>query len=329
MRYRTLGTSDLEVSEIGLGCLEFGDRVPESDAARLVHASLDAGVNLFDTADRYARGRSEEALGKALQGRRHEAIVATKVGLPASPGPRRSGLTRRFVTQAVDESLRRLRTDYIDLYQVHVPDYDTPIEETVGAFEELQKAGKIRYYGHSNTPAWYLCDAQWRARQSGFSGFVSTQVKYNVIGRDAEQELFPLCRQEGIGIIAYNPLAGSFLTGMYRQDREPDADTRFGWSGLTDLKSVYTARYWSERNFQAVEALRSLWGGTQRTLAQHALAWVLGNPLVSSALVGVASVEELAEDLAAAEIVHSASEREACDRVWASVWPVRPYYTVP
>ena len=327
MRYRKLGRSGIDVSEIGIGCLEFGDRVPEADAANIVNAALDAGVNLFDTANGYARGKSEEALGKALKGRRHEAVIATKVrgqGSGGEPG----ALSRKYLMGAIDSCLNRLGTDYIDLYQVHFPDFDTPIEETMSAFEDLRRAGKIRAYGSSNFPAWYLCDAQWRAKQSGLTGFVSTQIKYNVVSRDVEQDLFPLCRQEGLGVIVYNPLAGSFLAGIYSQDREPAPDSRFGWTGLTDLRAIYKSRYWSDRNFQALEALRSLWSDSDWTMAQQALGWVLHSQTVSSVLVGVASRKELEEDLAAANIAYTPEQLADLDQVWRTVWPVQPYYVI-
>ena len=328
MRYRPLGKTGVQVSEIGLGCLEFGDRVPEADALKVVHAALDSGVNLFDTAIGYARGRSAEVLGKALKGRRHQAIIATKVRAPIGPGPNDAGLSRAYLMRAIDVSLRQLETDHVDLLQVHFPDYETPMEETLAAFEDLRRAGKVLYYGSSNFPAWYLCDAQWRARQHGYAGFATTQIKYNVMARDVEQELFPLCAQEGMGIIVYNPLAGSFLAGIYHQDREPDPATRFGHVGVSDLRAIYKKRYWSEGSFRAVERLRELWRGSGKTLAQHSLGWVLSNQQVSSALVGTANVRELEEDLAAADVMPTPEERRVCDDVWMALWPVRPYYVI-
>lgn len=326
MRYRKLGKWGLQVSEIGVGCLEYGDKVPEAEAVRVVHAALDAGVTLFDTAG-YSGGRSEEILGKALKGRRHQAVIATKVAPPRGPASDGKGFSRSYIMQCLEVSLRRLSADYIDLYQVHYPDPQTPMEETLSVFQDLIRAGKVRYAGSSNFPAWYLCNAQWLARSQGRPAFASTQVRYNLITRDVEQELLPLCRQEGIGVLVYNPLAGSFLAGIYRQDEEPAPTTRFGWrSDLVDLRPFYMKRYWWKENFEALEALRRLWKDSGKSLAQHALAWVLANPLVSSALVGPSSVRQLEEDLGAEETALSPQELQVCDEIWARLSPRMPYY---
>lgn len=296
MEYRRLGRTGLKVSHICMGCMTFGWQVDEGGSARLVGRALEAGVNFFDTANVYAEGRSEEFLGKAIKGKRDSLVIATKVRGRVGEGPNDSGLTRKHIMKAVEDSLRRLGTDYIDLYQVHSVDPETPIEETLRALDDLMHQGKVRYVGCSNFAAWQLGKALWVSDKHNLTRFDSVQPRYNLISRQIELELLPLCAEEGIGVIVYNPLAGGLLTGKYSKDVPPPEGTRFA------LRELYRSRYWHGSSFEAVERLRGIAEGSGRTMTQLALAWVLRNATVTSAIIGATSMTQLEENLAAADL---------------------------
>jgi aryl-alcohol dehydrogenase-like predicted oxidoreductase len=215
MNFRTLGHSDLEVSEIGLGCNTFGWAIDEKTSIAVIGRALDLGVNFIDTADMYDQGRSEESVGRALKGRRSQVVLATKFGYPMGDDPGDRGGSRSYVLRAVEASLRRLQTDYIDLYQFHLPDPDTPIEETLRALDDLVLAGKVRYIGCSNFSATQLREALSASSAKALASFVTTQSRYNLIDRRIERELVPVCQEHGVGVIPWGPLAGGFLTGKY------------------------------------------------------------------------------------------------------------------
>src|ERR1700741_44931 len=215
MNRRRLGTSDLEVSEIGLGCNNFGGRMDQAQTQAVVDAALEAGINFFDTADVYGGTHSEEFLGQALGKRRSQVVLATKFGLQMGDDPRAKGASRRWVTQAVEDSLRRLNTDYIDLYQLHSPDPATPIEETLRALDDLVRAGKVRYIGCSNFAAWQMVDAEWTGKHLDLHGFPSCQNEYSLLVRSVERELIPAMQKFGLGLLPYFPLASGLLTGKY------------------------------------------------------------------------------------------------------------------
>jgi aryl-alcohol dehydrogenase-like predicted oxidoreductase len=284
MQYRRLGRTGLKLSEIGLGTMMFGEKTSEPDAIRICHQALDAGVNLIDMADVYGDGESERMVGIALEGRRHEAILATKGGRRTPLG---EGLSRRYLFMAIEASLQRLRTDYIDLYQVHRWDAETPIDETLGALNDLVRQGKIRYIGCSNFAAWQLCKALWASDRGAFSRFDSIQPRYNLAYRDAEAELLPLCLSEGVGVLAYSPLAGGVLTGKYHQ-AVPEGSR--GWQNpnwqqnrLTEGARAAAARVlsWAQAN--------------GRSPGQVAIRWSLAHPAITTALVGPRTVEQWAE----------------------------------
>ncbi len=300
MRYNRLGRTGLRVSAIGLGTMMFGEKTDEHESTRIIHRALDAGVNLIDVADVYAGGESERILGRALQGRRHEAVLATKLGRGTALG---DGLSRRYVFQAVEASLQRLQTDYIDLYQIHRWDPQTPIEETLSALNDLVRQGKVRYIGCSNLAAWQLCKALWLSDKQGWARFDSVQPRYNLVFREPEAELFPLCLSEGVGVLAYSPLAGGVLTGKYL-DGVPAG-----------------SRAWQNPNWQqnrlnpaAVDAARRITAAAERLgqpAGQVAINWVLAHPAVSSALVGPRTEAQWEEALAAGEWTLSSAEAAA------------------
>lgn len=300
MRYRKLGDSGLQVSVIGLGTNQFGGKVDEAGVKDIIHRALDAGLNFIDTADMYTAGRSEETIGKAVAGRRHEVVLATKVGWRPSGasgmegGPNTTGASRQRIMDGVEASLRRLRTDYIDLYQIHRFDPDTPFEETMRALDDLVRSGKVRYIGASNYAAWQLCRANAVAEMAGGTQFVSIQPHYHMLERGIEEELVPYCEASGVGIIPYFPLAGGFLTGKYTEGAAPPVGSR----GET---SEYVQRYFTPDNFSAVKQLTAFAAGRDRTMAELAIAWLLARPQVSSVIAGATSVAQLEANIKAAD----------------------------
>ena len=296
MRYAPLGRTDLNVSVIGLGCMTFGREADEGESRRLVEAALEAGVTLFDAADVYSQGTAEEILGGVLRGRRQQVIVATKVGKLAGAGPAERGLTRAHIVNAVEGSLRRLGTDYIDLYQAHRFDTDTPLDETLAVLDELVSQGKVRYIGCSNYGAWQLCKALWESDKRAYRRFESVQARYNLLARGIEWELLPLCASEQIGVVAYNVLASGFLSGRYRPGTPPSPGTRFAESPV-DLW-----RYWGEEQFVAAQRHLDACADLGVTPAVAAVAWVLAQPVVTTAVVGARRAEQLRETLEAADL---------------------------
>lgn len=288
MQLRRLGRTGLKVSEIGLGTMMFGEKTDETESVRIIHQALDAGVNLIDVADVYAGGESERIVGVALQGRRHQAVVATKVGRATPLG---EGLSRRNIFLAVEASLRRLQTDYIDLYQVHRWDSQTPLEETLGALSDLVHQGKVRYIGCSNFAAWQLCKALWVSDVKHLARFDSVQPRYNLVHRDPEAELFPLCRSEGVGVLAYSPLAGGILTGKYLGE-VPAGSRGYQNEAWQQNRLTPGAQEAAARVQQAAERLG-------RPAGQVAIRWCLANPAVNTALVGPRTEEQWREALAA------------------------------
>lgn len=304
MEYRRLGGSGLKVSPITLGTMTFGEKVTEQEAIRIVHHALDAGINLIDTANSYAGGESERIVGKALAGRRHQAVLATKVYMPTGPGPNDRGLSRYNIMRAVEDSLRRLGTDHIDLYQVHRFDPEVPLEETLRALDDLVRQGKVRYVGCSNWDGWQLIKAQWVSDRLSLVRIDSVQPRYNLVYREVERELFPACLDQGVGVLAYSPLAGGVLTGKYLEGRVPEGSR--GYNNPT----------WQERRLtrQALaiaQATRAFAGELGRPALQVALNWVLANPAVSSAIVGASRMEQFQEALGALEWSLSAQEAAA------------------
>ncbi len=330
MQYRKMGRTGLKVSAICLGSMTYGSQVGETEAINIIESALAAGVNFVDTADAYVDGRSEEIVGKTLKGKRQSVVLATKVDHRMGPGVNDVGLSRKHIMQGIEDSLRRLGTDYIDLYYVHEPDYDTPIEETLCALDGLVHQGKVRYIACSNFSTWQLCKALWVSDLHHLARFDCIQPPYNLLARDIEYELLPLCASEGVGVCVFNPLAGGLLTGKYDQNKPPAEGTRFALQYETravgQIGLLYRERYWSAANFEAVASLEKIAREHGRSLPQFALAWILSNEVVTSAICGATSLKHLEENLGATEVKLSKEELAACDSIWQQLRPVRLFY---
>ncbi|MBA7630539.1 1-deoxyxylulose-5-phosphate synthase YajO [subsurface metagenome] len=323
MQYKKLGRTGLMVSEICLGTMTFGQQVGETEAINLMKNAMAAGVNFIDTADQYINGRAEEIVGKALKEERHAVVLATKVGAwQSGPGVNDIGLSRKHIMKAIEGSLRRLGTDYIDLYFAHRPDYNTPIDETLRALDDLVHQGKVRYIACSNFRAWQLCEALWVSDLRNLARFDCIQSPYNLITRDIEYELLPLCIDKGVGVTVYNPLAGGLLTGKYDPNKPP-SEGRFT---VERLGPMYSERYWSAPNFEAVAQLKKIAREHGRNLPQFALAWILNNKAITSIVLGTSSIKQLEENLGATDIKLSEEESTACDNVWQQLRPIRFSY---
>ena len=295
MEFRRLGASGLKVSEVGLGCNNFGMRMDQEATTTVVNAAIDAGINFFDTADVYGgQGKSEEMLGKALNGRRHEVLVATKFANPMGPRVDQRGGSRKWVMQAVDDSLRRLGTDYIDLYQMHRPDPETPIEETLGALDDLVHAGKIRYVGNSNFAGWQIAEADAVSKSERMSRFVSAQNNYSLMERRVEHEVLPACDHFGLGFLPFFPLASGLLTGKYKRGEAPAEGTRLAAFGPRAAAAL------SDANFDKVEALEAYAAERGHTLLELAFGWLLGHGAVSSVIAGATKIEQVKDNAGAA-----------------------------
>jgi aryl-alcohol dehydrogenase-like predicted oxidoreductase len=292
MSYRRLGASGLEVSVVGLGCNYFGSRIDEATSRTLVDAAFDTGINFFDTANIYGGGESERCLGSALGARRDEAIVATKWGRSMASGPNQNGASRRLLVRQVEESLRRLGTDYIDLFQLHFPDPATPIEETLRALDDVVASGKVRYVGASNFAAWQLVDAAWTSRSNGLTTFVSTQAKYSLLDREVELELVPACERLGVALLPWLALAGGLLSGKYQRTGDGPPGGRLSSDpgpGHPQARLDETARLRTQQNFDLVEALTEYAAHRGLTLLDVALGGLAARPGVASVLAGASS----------------------------------------
>lgn len=303
MEFRNLGNSGLKVSVVGLGCNNFGMKCDAEQTRSVVHKALDEGITLFDTADIYGnRGRSEDLLGKALDARRHEAIVASKFGMSMGDGPYLHGGSRRYIVASCEASLKRLGTDYIDLYQIHQPDPETPQSETLAALDDLIRAGKVRYIGSSNFAGWQVADAAWISRTAGIASYVSAQNQYNLLDRRVERELVPACREFGVGILPYFPLASGFLTGKYRRGAEPPKGTRLA------LMQRMAQTTLTDENFNIIERLEKFARERGHTLLELAVGWLASQPQVSSVISGATSPEQVTDNVKAGNWKLSAEE---------------------
>ena len=293
MDYRRLGSSGLKVSEVGLGCNNFGMRIGQDETNAVVGACLDAGITLFDTADVYGGSKSEVMLGEALKGKRHEIVLATKFAMPMGKAPDQRGGSRRYVMSAVEASLKRLGTDYIDLYQMHAPDADTPVEETLGVLDDLVRQGKVRYIGNSNFTGWQIADADWTARTGHLNRFVSAQNNYSLLERKVEFEVTPAAEKFGLGVLPYFPLASGLLTGKYKRGAAPGQDTRLAAWGARGQAAL------NDKNFDKLEALSSYAEERGHDLLELAFGWLLGHGVVSSVIAGATRPEQVKANAAA------------------------------
>ncbi|MEU1087063.1 aldo/keto reductase [Streptomyces sp. NPDC005892] len=310
MRYRTLGRTGIKVSPYCLGAMMFGamGNPDHDDSVRIIHKALDAGINFVDTADAYSRGESEEIVGKALKGRRDDVVLATKAHLPMGDDPNQQGNSRRWLVRALEDSLRRLGTDHVDLFQIHRPAPDTDIEETLSALTDLVRAGKVRAIGSSAFPASDIVEAQWTAERRGLQRFRTEQPTYSILNRSIEREVLPVCERYGMGALVWSPLAGGMLTGRYRKGRE--ATTHRAGFGFKHLKD--------ERRLDAVEQLIPLAEKAGMPLTHLATAFAIAHPGVTSAIIGPRTMDHLDDLLAGAEVVLS---DEILDRIDAIVPP--------
>lgn len=295
MKKRNLGRSGLLVSVVGMGCNNFGGRI-DLEASRLViDKAIDLGITLFDTADVYGnRGGSETILGEVIGGRRNDIVLATKFRGGMDEAGELQGASRRYIISAVEASLRRLKTDWIDLYQLHFPDAQTPMEETLRALDDLIRSGKVRYVGCSNVPAWQVADAHWIAKDLGINGFVSCQDEYSLLVRDVEKELIPATKAYGLGVLPYFPLASGMLTGKYKRDQMPEG------ARLTTTQRL-AERYMTDKNWEVVDKLEAFASERGRTLLELAFSWLAAQPTVSSVIAGATKPEQVENNATAAE----------------------------
>lgn len=295
MEYRRLGNSGLKVSAIGLGGNNFGARADEGTSLTVINRALEMGINFIDTADMYSQGRSEELIGKALRGKRSSVIIATKFGNPRTVAPGQLGGSRGHLKKAVEASLRRLGTDYIDLYYFHAPDPETPILETLRTLDDLVREGKVRYIACSNFAAWQLCEALWTSRLHNLESFIAIQSRYNMLDRSIEREVVPCCRSYGIGVVPWGPLASGFLTGKYRSGMEIPAGTR-----LSDPPVIY-GDIVSPPNFARLSRLEAFARERGHSVGELAIAWLLSHPWLGSVIAGAMSEEQLSANMAATD----------------------------
>jgi len=325
MEYRSFGRTGMKVSPLCMGCMYFGARTPEDEAFKLFDACIDAGINFFDTANVYSRGVSETVLGRILadRGSRDRLVIATKVhGRMDDDDPNAQGNSRRHIIEQCDASLKRLGTDYIDLYQIHRPDSQVPIDETLRALDDLVRAGKVRYLGTSTYSAWQSVEALWASRELGLNRFVSEQPPYSIADRRIERELLPMARTFGYGIIPWSPLAGGLLTGKYGRGKQAPEGARYADTASNpNLGSRVT-----ERLYDALDALEKLAGEKGVSMSQLALAWVMHQPGVTSPIIGSRTMEQLQDNLKALEVEITDEDRARIDEIVPPGTDVSPFY---
>ncbi len=315
-----LSKTALKVSRLCFGAMTFGDQTDEATSVQMVERCLDRGINFFDTANVYAGGASETILGRALKGRRHRVILGTKVSNKVGDAPDQQGLSRAAIRRAIDDSLKRLDTDYLDLYYMHLPDRSTPIEESLAAMDELVKEGKVRHVAHSNYAAWQVTEMQCLAEKNHYQPAVVSQPMYNLLARGIEQEFLPMSKHFGIANVVFNPLAGGLLTGKHSA-AEPVQGSRF------DKNKMYLDRYWHDDAFSAVEAIRDISRKCGRSMISVALCWLLHHTSIECVILGASKLDQLTQNLAAAEEGSLDGETlAALDQVWQRLRGVTPKY---
>ena len=353
MEYRKVGRTGLKVSAFCLGTMMFGRQVDEQESLRIIERAIDGGVNFIDTADMYANGVTEQILSKAIAGRRDALVLASKAGhlrrlapkygeqtiagpldlarprpfhaWPAGDhvGPNDMGLSRKHLLQAVEAILKRLGTDYLDIFYAHMPDYDTPLDETLRAMDDLVRQGRVRYLGCSNFRAFQVCRALWDSDKHNLARWDIIQPPFNLLARDIEYELLPLCLEEGIGVAVFSPMAAGFLSGKYEKGKPPLKGRRFS---LASQGFRYNEKYWTDLDFDAVERLKQIAASHGKSLPQFALAWVLNKKGITSIVCGASSVEQLEQNMGAVGVRLSQEALDACDEVWHMLHPPRLFY---
>lgn len=325
MKYRPLGRTGVKVSELCLGCMMFGGKTDAKDSYAIIDRAIDAGINFIDTANVYSRGKSEEVTGEALKrnGKRASIVLATKVhGVMDDKDPNGQGNSRRHIIAQCEASLKRLQTDYIDLYQIHRPQSDIPIEETLRALDDLIRAGKVRYIGTSTFEAWQMVEALWTAEKAGTNRFVCEQPPYHILDRRVERGLIPVAMTYGFAVIPWSPLAGGLLTGKYTRNTPPPADTRFGDIATNANRK---ARF-VDSVFDVTESLVPIAKGKGCTMSQLALAWVGSRPGVTSPIIGPRTMEQLEDNLGALSVELTAEDNRKIDELVPSGSAVSPFY---
>ena len=311
MEYRSLGRSGLQVSVVGLGCNNFGGRLDAAQTKAVIDKCIDEGITMFDTSDIYGgRGKSEEFIGPALKPHRRNVVLATKCAGPMGEGPYWSGLSRKYIIEAVEDSLRRLQTDYIDLFQVHFPDPRTPIDETLHALDDLVRDGKIRYIGSSNFKSWQVVEADWVSKTEHISRFISAQNEHSLLQRGPEAELIPACEQYGVGLLPFFPLASGFLTGKYRPNEAPPEGTRLGAPN-----SPFAGRILNEGNFDMLVKLEKFAEDRGHSMIELAFGWLASKPVVGSVIAGATKPEQVEQNAKAADWRLSAEEMSEVDEI--------------
>ena len=312
MEYRNLGSSGLRVSLVGLGCNNFGMRLDLEQTRAVVDRAFDLGITLFDTADMYGgRGGSETQLGKILGHRRKDIVLASKFGMAMSDDGTKIGASRRYIMSAVEDSLRRLKTDWIDLYQLHQPDPLTPLDETMQALDDLVTQGKIRYIGCSNLPSWQVVESQWISKSMGLNRLVSCQDEYNILNRNVEAELIPAMQKYGCGLLPYFPLASGLLTGKYKRTEMPEG------ARLTDMPTFANRIYLTDENFDIVDNLHKFANKTGHSILELAFGWMASRPTTASIIAGATKPEQIDANVAAVNWVLSKSEIDEVDKISA------------
>ena len=312
MEYRNLGSSGLRVSLVGLGCNNFGMRLDLEQTRAVIDRAFDLGITLFDTADMYGgRGGSETQLGKILGHRRKDIVLASKFGMAMSDDGTKIGASRRYIMSAVEDSLRRLKTDWIDLYQLHQPDPLTPLDETMQALDDLVTQGKIRYIGCSNLPSWQVVESQWISKSMGLNRFVSCQDEYNILNRNVEAELIPAMQKYGCGLLPYFPLASGLLTGKYKRTEMPEG------ARLTDMPTFANRIYLTDENFDIVDNLNKFAHKTGHSILELAFGWMASRPTTASIIAGATKPEQIDANVAAVNWVLSQSEIDEVNKISA------------
>jgi aryl-alcohol dehydrogenase-like predicted oxidoreductase len=312
MNYRNLGRTGVMVSPLCLGCMMFGDRTSDEDSARIIDRAIDAGINFLDTANIYGRGKSEEATGKALKqsGKRKRIVLATKVHFRMNDDdPNAGGNNRRHIIAECEASLRRLQTDYIDLYQIHQPRSDTPIDETLRALDDLVRSGKVRYIGTSNFASWQIIESLWVSKELGLHRIICEQPPYNILDRRIERELVPMARTYGIALIPWSPIAGGFLTGKYKRSEKQPVDARF--QDRNDWEKMHLI----EPAFKVLDRIMEISEEKSCTPAQFALAWCMNKPGITCPIIGPRTIEQLEDNLGALEVNITDSDNKKIDEV--------------
>ncbi len=310
MDYRNLGKAGVKVSRICLGTMMFGGQTTEADSIKIMHHALEQGINFFDTADIYHVGESERVVGKAIADRREQVVLATKGRGAMGTGPNDKGASRLHMMRALDASLKRLKTDHIDVYYQHTPDYDTPVDETLRALDDMVRSGKVMYIGCSNFRAWRLCEALWTSDKLGLHAFSCIQPLYNLVNRDIEVELLPLCQEKKIGVVSYSPLARGILTGKYK----PGAEFPEGSRASRNDPRMKQAEL-REESFVVAQELTKYCDKRGVSTSQFALAWCLANPILTSIIVGPRTMEQFNDNLGCMHVTVSAEDEAFVDRL--------------